>query len=145
MSAELPLSTRILLVLNPSIASIMTKGSSWGYFTPLASSSEKDMSWFVHLCLNGGIMWTLFICLWHAFLRDLKDPHVDSPPVIVFISLITFCGRWNIWSSSLGEDSRWFLLSSLNLLDSPFFTYFCSIPFRISSSICYFKSLQSSV
>ena len=28
MSAELPLSTRILLVLNPSIMSIMTKGSS---------------------------------------------------------------------------------------------------------------------
>ena len=54
MSAELPLSTRILLVLNPSIMTIMTRGLSWGCFIPLASSSKKYMSWFVCLCFKGG-------------------------------------------------------------------------------------------
>ena len=54
MLAELPLSTRTLLVLNPSIMTIMIKGSSWGFFTPLASSSKKYMSWFVRLCFKGG-------------------------------------------------------------------------------------------
>ena len=92
MSAELPFSMRILLVLNPSIFNIITNGSLWGYFTPLASASLKDMSWSVRLCLNEGIMWTLFTCLWHAFLRDLNDPPMKGPPVIVFISPITSCG-----------------------------------------------------
>ena len=54
MSAELPLSTGTLLVLKPSIMIMMTRGSSWGYFTSLASSSEKYMSWFVRLCFKGG-------------------------------------------------------------------------------------------
>ena len=44
MSVELPLSTRILLVLNPSIFNIITNESLWGCFTPLASASLKDMS-----------------------------------------------------------------------------------------------------
>ena len=92
MSAELPLSMRILLVLNPSIFNIITNGSLWGYFTPLASASLKDMSWSVRLCLNEGIMWTLFTYLWHAFLRDLNDPLMKGPPAIVFISPITSCG-----------------------------------------------------
>ena len=65
--------------------------------------------------------------------------------MIVFISPITLGGRQDVWSSSLGEGSRWFLLSSLNLLDSPFFTYFYSFPFCMSSSICSFRSLQSFV
>ena len=88
MSAELPLSTRILLVLNPFIFNIITNRSLWAYFTPLASASLKDMSWSVRLCLNRGTMWTLFTCLWHAFLRDLNDPPVKGPPTIVFISPI---------------------------------------------------------
>ena len=142
---ELSLSTRILLVLNPSIVSIMTKGSLWGCFTPLASSSLKDMSWFACFCLSEGVMWTLFTYLWHAFLRGLNDPSVNGPPVIVFISPITVCGHWDMWFPSLGKNSCWFLSSSLNLLDSPFFTYFCSFPFCISSSICSFKSLHSLV
>ena len=129
MFAELPLSTRILLVLNPSIFSIMTKRSLWGCFTPLASALLKDISWSVRLCLNGGIMWTLFTCLWHAFLRDLNDPSVKGPPAIVFISLITSYGGWNGRSSLLDEDSCWLLLSPLNLLYSPFLTYFYSFPF----------------
>ena len=145
MSAELLLSTRILLVLNPLIVSVMTKGSLWGCFTPLVSSLLNDISWFMRLCLNGGIMWTLFTCLWHAFLKDLNDPHVNGPPVIVFISPITFCGGWNGWSSSLNEDSCWLLLPFLNLLGSPFFTYFYNFPFRINSFICSFRSRQSSV
>ena len=145
MSAELLLSTRILLVLNPSIVSIITKGSLWGYFTPLASPSLKDMSRSVHCCLNGGIVWILFTCLWCAFLRDLNDPPKKGPPVIVFISSITSCRGWDERSSSREEDPYWLLLPSLNLLYSPFFTYFCNFPFHINSSICSFTSLQSSV
>ena len=145
MSAELPLSTRILLILNPSIFSIMTKGSLWGCFTPLASPSLKDMSLSVHRCLDEGMVWTLFTCLWYAFLSDLNDPLENGPPVIVFISLITLCGGWDGRSLSREKDSRWLLLSSLNLLYSPFFTYFCNFPLRINSSICSFRSLQSSV
>ena len=145
MFAELPLSTRILLVLNPSIFNIMTKWSLWGCFTPLASVSLKDISWSVRLCLNGGIIWTLFTYLWHTFLRDLNDPPVKGPPGIVFISPITSCGGWCGRSSLLEVNSCWFLLPPLNLLYSPFFTYFCNFPFYINSSICSFKSRQSSV
>ena len=83
MSAELPLSIRILLILNPSIFNIITKGSLWGCFTPLASPSLKDMSRSVRCCLNGGIVWTLFTYLWYAFLRDLNDP----PEKGLFVSL----------------------------------------------------------
>ena len=140
MSAELPLSTRILLVLNPSMVCMITKWSLWGCFTPLAFASLKDIYWSIRFFLNGGIMWTLFTCLWHAFLRDL-----NYPPVIVFISLNMSWGGWNGRSSFLDEDSCWLLLSFLNLLYSPFFTYFCNFPFHISSSICSFRSLQSSV
>ena len=145
MFVELPLSRRILLVLNPSIFNIMTKGSLWGCFTPLEFVSLKDISWSVCLCLNGGITWTLFTCLWHAFLRDLNDPSVKGPPTIVLISLITSCGGWFGWSSPLEEDSCRFLLPFLNLLYSPFFTYFYNFPFCINSSICSFKSQQSFV
>ena len=142
MSAELPLSTRILLVLNPSIFSIMTKGSLWGCFTPTASPSLKDMSWYVRRCLDGGTVWTLLTCLWYAFLSDLNDPPENGPPVIVLISPITLFGGWDGRSSSREKDSYWALLSSLNLLYSPFFTYFCNFPFRINSSICSFRSLH---
>ena len=145
MSAKLPLSTRILFVLNPSIFSIMTKGSLWGCFTPMASPSLKDMSWYVRQCLDEGMVWTLFTCLWYAFLSDLNDPLENGPPVIVFISLITLRGGWDGRSSSQEKDSCCVLLSSLNLLYCPFFTYFCNFPFCINSSICSFRSLQSSV
>ena len=140
MSTELPLSTRILLVLNPSIFSIMTKGSLWGCFTPMAFPSLKDMSWYVRRCLDGGMVWMLFTCLWYAFLSDL-----NNPPVIVFISPITLHGGWDGRSSYREKDSCWVLLSSLNLLYFPFFTYFCNFPFCINSSICSFRSLQSSM
>ena len=129
-------------MLNPSIFSIMTKGSLWGYFTPMASPLLKDMSWYVRLCLDGGTVWTLFTCLWYAFLSDLNDPPENGPPVIVFISPITLCGGWDGQSSSWEKDSCWPLLSSLNLLYSPFFTYFCNFPLRINSFICSFRSLQ---
>ena len=145
MSIELPLSTRTLLVLNPSIMSMMTSGSSWGYFTLLASSFEKHISWSILLCFRVGRQWTLFTCLWDDFLRDLNDPPVDSHPVMVFISPMTFCGREGMWSSSLWEPSCWSLLPSLDLLESPFFTYFYSFTFRIRSSIYSFRSQQSSV
>ena len=91
MSIELPLSMRILLVLNPSIISIITRGSLCGCFTPLVSSSENRISLSVRLCFKGGILWMLFTCLWYEVLRDLNDPLVDGPLVIVFISLIALC------------------------------------------------------
>jgi len=93
MSAELPLSTRILLVFNPSIMSIITRGSSCSYFTPLASSSKNMMSLSVFLCFMGGILWILFTCHYCDFFRDLNDPPVDGPPMIVFISPIALSGR----------------------------------------------------
>ena len=93
MSAELQLSTRILLVLNPSIMSIITKGPSCGCFTLLASFSENRMSLSVFLYFKGGILWMLFTCRCIDFLRDINDPPVDGPPVIIFISPIALCGR----------------------------------------------------
>ena len=143
MSAELPLSTRILLVLNPSIITIMTRGSSWGCFTPLASSSEKHMSWFVHLCFVSGRPCTLFTYLWYDFLREWNEPPVVGPPVIVFISPSAVCGRGYEWSSSLRKPACWPFCPYL--AESLFFTYCCNFPLHISSSICSFKSLQSSV
>ena len=71
---ELPLSTNTLWVLNPSMVSIMTRGSSWGCLIPFASCSDKTMSSFltmfchwvinrdvVHLplnCLPQGLVWS---------------------------------------------------------------------------------------
>jgi len=70
---------------------------------------------------------------------------MDDPPVIVFISPITLGERWGVWSTSLGEVSRLSLSSSLDLLCYPFFTNLCNLPFHMSSFICSFRSLQSSV
>ena len=145
MSVELPLSTRILLVLNPSVISIITRGSSCGCFTPLASSSEKRMSLSVRLYFRGGILWMLFTYLCCDFLRDLNDPFVDGSHIIVFISPITLCERWDMWSSSLREALCLSLSLSLDLLESPFLTYFRNFPFWMGSSIYFFRSLQSSV
>ena len=93
MSTELPLSISILLVSNPSIMSMITKGSSCGCFTPVASSFENRMSISIFLLrLRGGILWTLFTYRCFDFLRDLKDRPVDGPPVIIFISPIMLCG-----------------------------------------------------
>ena len=145
MSTELPLSMRILLVLNHSIMSMIIRGSSCGCFTALTSSSENRMSLSILLYLRGGILWILFTCLCYDFLWDLKDPPVDSPPMIIFISPIVLCGWLNVLSLSLGTTSCFSFLSLLDLLDSPFFTNFYSFPFRMSSSICSFRSLQSLV
>ena len=129
MSIELLLSMRILLVLNPSIMSIITRGSSYGCFTSLASSSENRMSLSILLCLRGGILWMLFTCLCCDFLRDLNNPPVDGPLVIAFISPIALYGRLYVWSLSLRTASCLTLLSPLDLLESPFFTNFYSFPF----------------
>ena len=145
MSAELPLSTRTFLVLNPSTMIVMTNESSWGCFIPRASSSEKYMSWFVCLYFRRGKLWTLFTCVRYNFLRDLNNPPVDGPPVMVFISPIALCGRGGRWPLSLLEPSCWSFLLSLYLLESPLFTYFYSFSFHMSSSICSFRSWQSFV
>ena len=139
MSAELPLSTRTLLVLNPSIRIMMTRGSSWGCFMPLASSSEKQMSWLVRLYFGGGRLCTLFTYLWCDFLRERNEPPEVGPLVIVLISPSAVCGRCFVWSSSFRKPPYWPFC--LYLAESPFFTYCCNFPFRISYSICSFKSL----
>lgn len=129
MSTELSLSIKILLVLNPSIISMMNRGSSCGYFTPLVSSSEKTM--FVASCLRcfvGGIIWTLLTCLYCDFLRDLKEPLVIGPSLIILISPIAFFGPSRSLSSSFGFSfdlvcSFWF--SSLYV----FFVTILQFPF----------------
>ena len=75
-------------MLNLSIISIITKRSSYGCFTPLASSFENRMSLSIYLCFRGDILWMLFICLYCDFLMDLNDALVD-----VFISSIAL---WKI-------------------------------------------------
>ena len=106
MSAELPLSTKILLVLNLPIMSIMTKGSPYGCFTPLASSSEKTMSIAsLFLCFDGGIMWTLLTYLFYDFLRNLNEPLVVKPPLIILIFPMALFSRSCGLSSSLGLSS----------------------------------------
>ena len=62
MSAELPLSMRILLVLNPSIIAydqgvVMWLLHSFGVFF------EKNMFLSVRLYFKGGVIWMLFTCL----------------------------------------------------------------------------------
>ena len=144
MSRELPLSTRILLVLNISIVSFMTRGSSWGYFTPLVSSSEKK---HVPICPSLLQGWypvdaAYLPLIW--FLKGFEQPTCGRPIAIVFISPFTLGERWDMRSSSLGDASHLSSLSSLDLLGSPFFTNLCNFPFHMSSSICSFRSLQSS-
>ena len=146
MSTELPLYMRIHQVLNPSIISMITNGSSCDCFTPSASSFENRMSTSTFLIyFRGGNLWTLFTCLWCDFLKDLKNLPMDGPLVIIFISSIALCGRPNALVSSLGIVSRFSFLSSLGWLDSPFFSNFCNFLFQMSSPIYSFKSLQSSV
>ena len=150
MFVELPLSTRTLLVLNPSIISMMTSGSSWGCFTPLASSFEKHISWFVLLCFRGGRLWTLFTCLWRDFLRDLNDPHVDGSPMMIFISPVALCGWEGIWSLSLWKLnvdpcyhpwSCWNPLSSRISTVSLFVWAFLSAPSGLNSPLCNARDL----
>ena len=93
-SAELPLSTKTLWVLYPSIGSMITRGSSCGCLIPFACRSEKTMMSFqVWWCLAIGCLTrTLLTCLWNAFLKDLYDPPTTSPLVIILISPITCLG-----------------------------------------------------
>ena len=79
------------------------------------------------------------------FFEVFEQSTCDGQPVIFFISPFTLGRHWDVWSSSLSEASRLSLLSSLDLLGSPFFTNLCNFPFRMSSSIYSFRSLQSSV
>ena len=135
MSTELLLSTKTLPVLNPSIMTMMTRGSSWGCFTPLASSSEKHMSWFVRLCFMGGRPCTLFTYLWYDFLRERNESPMVGPPVIAFVFPNAVCGRGCEWSSSLRKPSCW-----------PFCPYlakspFCHILLQLPSSYKFFYLL----
>ena len=128
MSAELLLSTRTYLVLNPCIISMITSGSSCG-FTPSASSSEKTISMAsLFLCFNNVVVWMLLTCLCYDFLRDLKYPPTVGPPLIILISPKATIGRSCCFCSSLGLSSdltRWLCLYRLGV---SFFTNFCNFP-----------------
>ena len=57
MSTKLPLSMRTHMVLNPSIMSMMTKGSSCGCFIPLVYSFENRKSILIFLlCFKEGAL-----------------------------------------------------------------------------------------
>ena len=130
MSTELPLSTRILLVLNPSIISMMTKGSSCGCFNPLASSSKKTMSVASLLrCFVGGIIWTLLTYLYCNFVRDLKEPPFIGPLLIILISPIAFFGYSRGLSLSLSFSSDLVRSSCFGRPYEFFLTNFCNFPF----------------
>ena len=121
---------RRFLVLNPSIISIMTIGLSCGCFTPLASSSEKTMSVASLLwCFVGGIIWTLLTCLYCDFLRDLKDPPIVRPPLIILISPIAVFSPSHGLSSSLDFSSDLVWSSCFGRLYVFFLTNFCNFPF----------------
>lgn len=112
ISAELLISTNTLLVLNPSVANMMTSRSSCGCLIPLASRTEKVMSssperWYF---VKGCLMWTLLIYLWYALLKDLYNPPITGPPVIILISPTTCF--W--WSHSTSLWSSWDLSSALD-------------------------------
>ena len=85
---ELPLSISTQWILNSSILSIITCGSSWGCLTPQASISEKTMSDSLHLGIFEGENreWTLFTSLVYAFFSDLEDPPTTNPLKIILIS-----------------------------------------------------------
>lgn len=146
MLVELPFSIKILQVLNPSIMSMMTSRSSCGYFTPLASSSGKTIyiaSLF--LCFDNGIVWTLLICLYYDFLRDLKELLVVGPPSIILISPMALFGHSCGLSSSLGLSSD---LGRFSCFGRPYVCFlmnFCNFPFWINFSIYSLRSLHSSV
>ena len=146
MLAEFPLSTRILLVLKPSIIGMMTKGSSCGCFTPLSSSSEKTMSVTSLLrCFVGGIIWTLLTYLYCNFLKDLKRPPIIESSLIILISPIAFFGPSHGLSSSLSFS---FDLVQSACFGRPYVFFlmnFYSFSFWISSSICFLRSLHSSI
>ena len=162
MVAELPLSTRILLVLNPSIVNMMTKWSLWGCLTPLASASLKDMdfvSWR-NPTVSNSLAWGYDFFMYghrcgayhNASDAEVRNKRIQCAKIknvndsfLLDIFSITFWGGWGWWSSFLDEDSCWLLWLLRNLLYSFFFTYFCNLPFCISSSTCSFRSLQSSV
>lgn len=87
---------------------------------PLASSLENRMSMFVRLLyFIGGILWMLFTNLCWDFLRDLKDPLVDGPPKIIFISPIALFGRLYKPSPPATSLSRLILLSAHSSLCNP--------------------------
>ena len=93
MLVKLPLSIKTHQVLNPSIISMITSGSSCSCFTPLVSSSKKTIFVDSHfLCFDGGVVWAMLIFLCCSFLRDLKDPSAVRPPLIIFIPPIALFG-----------------------------------------------------
>ena len=115
-STKLPLSTSTLWVLNPSMVSIMTRGSSCGFMIPFKNCLKKIiLSFPVRWCFAiRCLIWTLFTYLWIAFLRNLYDPPTIGSPVIVLIS--PTMALILSWSSFLCSSERFLLCSLVGLI-----------------------------
>ena len=125
------------------MASIMTRRSSWGYLIPFTSCSEKTMSSFpVRWCFTiGWLTWTMFTCLYIAFLRDLYDPPTTSSPIIVLISPTLGLRIVLIFLSLVVNRFLLYLLASLivflnKLLELPPLDQLFYLFFQILAFIC---------
>ena len=89
-------------------------------------------------------MWTLLTCLCCDFLRDMKEPTVVEPPLIILISPMAHFGRSYGLSLSLGLSSDPIQFSCFGHPYVSFLMNFCNFPLWINSSICSLRSLHSS-
>ena len=89
MLAELPLSTRTLLIVLLATMVFITSGSSWGCWKPSMSKSEKVMvvssRGSLDIVCTSKVSPDLMLRKW-AFLAELDSPTPANPPVITWIS-----------------------------------------------------------
>ena len=89
MSAELPLSTRILWIVLLATTTFITSGLSWGCWQPSMSESKKVMVVMSRGSLDtvctSNVSPNLMLRRW-AFLAELDSPPPANPPKITWIS-----------------------------------------------------------
>ena len=89
ISAELPLLTRTLWIILLATMVFITSGSSWGYWQPSMSRSEKVMvvssRGSLDIVCTSRASPDLILRKW-AFLAKLDSPPPANPPEITWIS-----------------------------------------------------------
>lgn len=110
MSAKFSLFTSTQRVLKLAIVSLMTKASSWGWWSRQALSFVKLMAELLTFVILGNQpeIWTLFTIHKYFFLAFLKEPAIALPPTITLISPSGALGRsstYQLSSRSLGGFS----------------------------------------
>ena len=140
MSAELPLSTRLCQVVKSEMARLITKASSWGWWTYRATSSVKliiESSIRVSLSRQP-VSWTFYTVCRQVFLAFLEDSIIVLPPTIILISSSGALDR-----SSTCQFSSWSLCGFSLILSRPtnHYNFVC----LMKASICCFRSYQSKV